>query len=139
AEANFFYDPFAAEEVLAAPWPVTVVGLDVSADCILSSTEAAAMATRFGKTGGLLWAISRDYAEIYRKFDGLDGFCIHDVAAAARLVSPELFSVRQSAIGVETVGEDAGRSFLSSDPKRPVQTFCDRVDAERLVAQFIEA
>jgi inosine-uridine nucleoside N-ribohydrolase len=139
AEANFFYDPLAAEEVLAAPWPVTVVGLDVSADCILSSAEAAAMATRFGKTGELLWAISRDYAEIYRKFDGLDGFCIHDVAAAARLVSPELFSVRRSAIGVEAVGEDAGRSFLSSDPKRPVQTFCDRVDAERLVAQFIEA
>lgn len=139
AEANFFYDPLAAEEVLAAPWPVTVVGLDVSADCIFSSAEAAAMATRFGETGELLWAISRDYAEIYRKFDGLDGFCIHDVAAAARLVSPELFSIRRSAIGVETQGEDAGRSFLSPDAGRPVQSVCDQVEAERLVEQFIEA
>jgi inosine-uridine nucleoside N-ribohydrolase len=139
AEANFFYDPLAAEEVLAASWPVTVVGLDVSADCILHSAEAAAMATRFGETGELLWAISRDYAEIYRKFDGLDGFCIHDVAAAARLVSPELFAVRRAAIGVEIAGDNAGRSFLASDAERPVQSFCDRVDAERLIAQFIEA
>jgi inosine-uridine nucleoside N-ribohydrolase len=97
------------------------------------------MATRFGETGELLWAISRDYAEIYRKFDGLDGFCIHDVAAAARLVSPELFAVRRAAIGVEIAGDNAGRSFLASDAERPVQSFCDRVDAERLIAQFIEA
>lgn len=138
AEANFFYDPLAAEEVLAAPWPVTVVGLDVSADCILSSAEAAAMATHLGETGELLWAISRDYAEIYRKFDGVDGFCIHDVAAAARLVSPELFSVRRAAIGVRTDGEDAGRSFLSPDARRPVQGFCDHVEADRLISQFIE-
>ena len=139
AEANFFYDSLAADEVLAAGWPVTVVGLDVSADCILSNAEAEAMATRGSEAGKLLYAISRDYAEIYRKFDGLDGFCIHDVAAAARLVSPKLFSVRRAAIGVETDGEYAGRSFLCSDSTRPVQSFCDRVEAERLVAQFVES
>lgn len=139
AEANFFYDPLAAEEVLAAAWPVTVVGLDVSADCILSTAEAEAMATYGGETGKLLWTISRDYAEIYRKFDGLDGFCIHDVAAAARLVSPELFSVRRAAIGVETGGEYAGRSFLSQGDGRPMQSFCHQVDAERVVARFVEA
>lgn len=138
AEANFFYDPLAADEVLAASWPVTAVGLDVSADCILSSAQAAAMTTRFGEAGELLWAISRDYANIYRKFDGIDGFCIHDVAAAVRLVSPELFSVRRAAIGVRTSGDDAGNAYHSADAMRPVQSFCDGVESDRLVSDFIE-
>lgn len=138
AEANFFYDPLAADEVLAASWPVTVVGLDVSADCILSSAQAATMATRFGEIGELLWTISRDYADIYCRFDGLDGFCIHDVAAAARLISPELFSIQRSSLGVETDGEETGRSFLSEDARRPIQSFCDNVAADQLISDFIE-
>ncbi len=139
AEANFFYDPQAADEVLAAPWPVTAVGLDVSADCIISSTQAAALAAGFGQAGEFLWAISRNYAEIYRKFDGIDGFCVHDVAAAARLVSPELFSVTKAAVGVKSVGEDAGHSFISTDEARPKQFYCSDVAVERVIADFIES
>ncbi|PKP99977.1 MAG: nucleoside hydrolase [Alphaproteobacteria bacterium HGW-Alphaproteobacteria-13] len=138
AEANFFYDPRAADEVLAASWPVTAVGLDVSADCILSSAQAASMARCFGESGELLWAISRDYADIYRKFDGIDGFCIHDVAAAARLASPELFSVQQAAIGVKTSGNHTGNAYRSADAMRPVQSFCDGVDSDRLISGFID-
>lgn len=139
AEANFFYDPLAADEVLAATWPVTVVGLDVTADCILSSTRAEHFASGLGETGRFLWDISRGYAEIYRKFDGIDGFCIHDVAAAARLISPELFSIQRAKLGVRTSGEEVGHSFIGADDGRPEQQYCDGVTAEQLVADFADA
>lgn len=139
AEANFYYDPLAAKKVLAAGWPVTVVGLDVSTDCILSSAQAKALAATGGDAGALLWQISRGYAEIYRQFDGIDGFCIHDVAAAACLVSPHLFSLCGAALDVATGGDDAGRSFVADDDRRHQQHYCDGVAAGQLVTDFIAA
>ena len=139
AEANFYYDPLAADEVLAANWSVTVVGLDVSSDCILSSAQAQALATTGGAAGAFLWQVSRGYAEIYRKFDGIDGFCIHDVAAAAYLVSPQLFSVRKAVLGVETTGNEAGRSFLAGHAVRSAQQYCHDVEASRVASDFIAA
>lgn len=137
AEANFFYDPLAADEVLAASWPVTAVGLDVSSDCILTSKQVEAIAASSGEIGQLLWAISRDYAEIYRRFDGIDGFCIHDVAAAARIIAPELFSVRRAALGVRTEGEDSGHSFVGTRDLRREQLYCEGVAADQLIADFM--
>lgn len=137
AEANFYYDSLAADEVLAADWPVTVVGLDVSSDCILTSAQAEALVATGGDAGALLWQISRGYAEIYRRFDGIDGFCIHDVAAAARILAPQLFTVSQAVLGVATGGADAGRSYVRDDDRRRAQHYCHAVAAQQLVDDFI--
>ena len=138
AEANFYYDPLAADAVLAADWPVTVVGLDVSADCVLSTAQSQVMATS-SDAGAFLWRISRGYADIYRRFDGLDGFCIHDVAAAACLVSPEFFKFEDAALGVVTTGKDAGRSIVSRAVGRHRQRYCRQVLSQKVVTDFIAA
>ncbi|WP_257549430.1 nucleoside hydrolase [Sphingopyxis sp. DBS4] len=139
AEANFFYDPQAADEVLAASWPVTVVGLDVSSSCILSSSQARALTVDGGDPGAFLWQISRGYERIYRIFDGADGAAIHDVAAAACLASPDLFDTRTGPLTVQTGGRSPGRSYMAKTGTRPLHRYCVDVDAEKLVGAFVSA
>ncbi|MEC3909799.1 nucleoside hydrolase [Sphingobium sp. CR2-8] len=114
AEANIANDPHAADVVLGASWPVTMVGLDVTAACILPSVRAKRIAAS-GDTGQFLWDISRAYEQLYRQHDGLDGCCIHDVAAAAYLVSPGLFETSSGPIRVVTEGIAAGQTIQKPD------------------------
>lgn len=142
AEANFFYDPQAADEVMAARWPITVVGLDVTTDCILSSSESADLASQAGEMGSFLHQISRGYEKIYRDFDGIDGFCIHDVAAASAVTDAGLFSSISAPVMVDTAAGSEGHSTFTASQvgglaSRPKHRICVDVDARRLVDSFI--
>ena len=139
AEANIFYDPEAANLVLSARWPVTIIGLDVTLDCILSSGAASDMGRFGGEAGTFLRMISRGYEEVYRDFDGIDGCCIHDVAVAVYLVHPELFKFEESAVAVSLSGELAGQTICAkADDDRRRQKICRSVNAEKVVSVFIE-
>lgn len=140
AEANFFQDPVAADEVLGAAWPVTVVGLDVSTDCILLSATLHALADAGGPAASLLHAISRGYEEVYRIHDGIDGCCIHDVAAAAYLYRPDLFATIASGLRVEKEGRLRGQSTaVGPESGRPVQHYCTNVDPGGVVDLLVDS
>lgn len=138
AEANFFYDPDAADAVLAAEWPVTLVGLDVTSDCILPAASANAMPEEMGEAGVFLRQISLGYEAIYREFDALDGFVIHDVAAAICALHPELFQFQSAAVAVACDGPERGKSSLASISERAAQRFGSSVDAHALVQHFLD-
>ena len=72
------------------------------------AAEAARLATTGSDHARFLYAISRGYEALYRQSDGLEGCCLHDVAAAAFLVAPELFTLRSGRITVATGGEHMG-------------------------------
>lgn len=137
AEANIHNDPDAAAAVLSAPWRVTLVGLDVTARCILSSVRAADM-RRAGRAGDLLWDLSCFYAAAYARFDGVDGCCLHDVAALAQLAFPDLFGYRYGRVEVAVDGPDAGSTRLLPDPMGR-HRICVEVEAERLIDLFLSA
>lgn len=136
AEANFFYDPDAAEAVLSAPWPLTTVGLDVTSDCILTTMQIEAMQQTCGPTGKFLRLISLGYESIYREFDGLDGFCIHDVAAAAYVARPDLFTEVSADLSVGLSTSDRGRSTAEQQADS-VKSYCSDVKAEEVVRHFL--
>ncbi len=145
AEANIANDPHAADAVLGAPWPVTMVGLDVTSSCILTQEEARLIAEQGGEDGRFLWDISRNYEALYREHDGVDGCCIHDVAAAACLVRPDLFETTKGLIRVATESVAIGATLLKPDDQsfppgawdgRPSQLVCRKVDARALVALY---
>lgn len=143
AEANFFYDPQAADEVLAGRWPVTVVGLDVTTDCIITSTQSSDLAKSGGDAGKFLHTISRGYEKIYRDFDGIDGFCIHDVAAAVAVTNPAIFGVATGQVEVSSEPDCEGQSLLSlgdyaNGMERESQRVCIEVDSQALVDTYIE-
>jgi purine nucleosidase len=138
AEANVRNDPDAADEVLGARWPVTVVGLDVTSHCVLPQQRALALAERGGDAGRFLWDISRGYEAIYREHDGLDGCCLHDVAAAACLVHPDLFATQRGPVRVVTEGIAIGQTIQQPAAARfpggdwdhaPSQQACHAVNA----------
>lgn len=114
AEANIHNDPHAAAEVLAAPWPVTMIGLDVTLSCVLTADNARHMASQ-SDMGQFLWDISRRYEALYRQNDGLEGCCLHDVAAAIYLLRPDLFFCETGRIGVETGSSKSGSTRLCRD------------------------
>ena len=147
AEANMRNDPRAADEVLAAEWPVTMVGLDVTSRCILTTVEARTLAAEAGEVGRFLWDISRGYEEVYKRYDGLDGCCLHDVAAAACLIAPEFFSTSSGPIRVVTEGIAIGQTIQPTTghscpagawDRVPAQQACNDVDSSRLVQLYTE-
>lgn len=135
AEANIWNDPHAAQRVLAAPWRVTMVGLDVTSRCVLSSTEAERLAREGGVNARFLYDISRGYEALYQRSDGLAGCCLHDVAAAAFLRSPELFTLRTGRIGVITEGERMGMTSQDEYALASHQT-CTSIAVEGLLQLY---
>ena len=148
AEANIANDPHAAEIVFSASWPVTVVGLDVTMECILGRAQAVKLAENAGQTGKFLWEISRSYEEIYRTHDGFDGCCIHDVAAAACLMEPGLFEMSYGPIKVVTRDFTIGQTIQKPDTQAfppgdwdnlPSQKVCIEVDHTLLIEMYIQS
>jgi inosine-uridine nucleoside N-ribohydrolase len=133
AEANIHNDPEAAAEVLSAAWPVTLVGLDVTTRCVLPSAAIRALAG--SGAGRFVDMVTRGYVEAYGRFDGLDGCCLHDVAAAAYVLRPELFTVRTGALSVALDGEHLGQTQWDT-AGRP-QRVCLEVEADQLVEHFL--
>ncbi|PKR90719.1 nucleoside hydrolase [Pleomorphomonas diazotrophica] len=114
AEANVHNDPHAADMVFTAAWPVTAIGLDVTSHCVASHADAAELAES-GEAGRFLWDISRGYEALYQRRNQVDGCCLHDVAAAAYLVAPELFTLRSGPVRVVTEGIAIGQTIQKPD------------------------
>jgi purine nucleosidase len=137
AEANIHNDPEAAAAVLSAPWPVTLVGLDVTTRCVLTTAQSARMGDG-GGSGRLMRDLSHFYAAAYARYDGLDGCCLHDVAALALLVAPDLFGLAPGWVRITLNAEETGRTRLEPDADGRHRV-CLTVDADRLVELFLDS
>jgi len=114
AEANFFNDPHAADQLLAADWPMIVVGLDVTHAVMITDTSLARLRDEGGVTGDYLWRSSRFYIDFYAKAGAAKNesepqCAMHDAAAIAYLVKPEAFTVVRGVARVIETGVAAGQ------------------------------
>lgn len=130
AEANIHNDAEAAAAVLAASWPVTLVPLDATRSCVLSTAAARA-------AGDFVETITRGYAAAYAAHEGLDGCPLHDVAALVSLTTPELFTVTTTPVGVARSGERRGQT-LAIDGGPPVRVLV-KADGAGLVEHFLRS
>ena len=101
AEANTRNDPEAAQIVFDAPWPVTLVGLDVTQQTLFTDEQMAWLAALGGAQSTFLHAAHRYYLDAYRRNKALDGFHIHDASALLYLLAPNLFVTRPLHVEVE--------------------------------------
>ncbi|GAN55040.1 nucleoside hydrolase [Tanticharoenia sakaeratensis] len=145
AEANFAGDPRAADEVVGAAWPVTVVGLDVTTRTMMNDAWLARLRDRGGPASKFIWDVTRFYMDFHHRRLGLDAIYVNDSSAVAFFLDPSLFSVRRGAIRVVTEGIAAGESILKPAGRRfpangwdgrPDQAACIDVDSERLKALY---
>lgn len=147
AEANIFCDPHAADQVLAASWPVVMVGLDVTHQVVMSNDLFAMLRDAAGSDGRFMWDISRHYVHFYSGREHIDGCYVHDASAVAYVINPDLFELRYGPIRVATEGiavgqtiqQPRGKSYPSTAwASHPDQAICTKVDAQQLLALFME-
>lgn len=83
AEANIGNDPEAAAEVLAAPWSVTLVPMDVTMEAVLEESDRTALLGSPGPLAQTLGAVLDLYFEFYLGTYGRRCCAVHDPLAAA--------------------------------------------------------
>ncbi len=152
AEANFLSDPHSADIVMGSGAKTVVVGLDVTHRVILTDTSLRRLRDNAGETGKLLWDSSRFYVNYYSNIgaaSGLEepGCCMHDAAAVAYIVAPDLFGVICGPARVIPEGIGAGQLTINRkgytyllkhwENRSPV-TVCMEVKSDELVELFLD-
>ncbi len=144
AEANIACDPHAADVVFAARWPVTIVGLDVTHEMLLTTAYLNALGLEGGAKGAFIRRITHCYEDFYRPQTG-GGMYSHDASAVACALDPTPFTLRRGAVRVVTDGIAAGQTIQMLEGANfpstawdevPTQSVCIGVDAPRLHAEF---
>jgi len=116
AEANIIGDPVAADIVFGGAWPMTIVGLDVTHESVMTDDYVSALAKDAGKDGAFLWEVSRFYAHFYTSTkQTLNGFAVHDSSAVAAVLHPEFFTYERGAVRVVPDGIARGQTILRPD------------------------
>lgn len=147
AEANMFNDPHAAQRVLTAGWPLTLVGLDVTHRCVLTQQHMARIEAGQGALGKVLAESYTFYSDFYREFLGIDGCCPHDSCALAWLLRPELFTTAPGHLSVisdgiaegQTIFAPEGRDFIEERwSQTPLAEVCLEADGEAIVEWIAE-
>jgi inosine-uridine nucleoside N-ribohydrolase len=113
AEANIIGDPLAADIVFGAKWPLTIVGLDVTHESVMTDEYVAGLKRDAGEDGAFLWDVSRFYAQFYTSTkQTLNGFAVHDSSAVAAVLHPELFTYERGPVRVVPDGIARGQTIL---------------------------
>lgn len=145
AEANILGDPDAADIVLGAPWPVAIVGLDVTQRTVMSEDYLASLRDRGGVAGQFVWDVSRHYQAFHEQSAQLKGIYVHDSSAVAYVLAPRLYTTRSGPVRVLTDGIAVGQAIQkpSTMPvpapdwdSRPECTVCLGVDVPGMLALY---
>jgi len=130
--------------VFTAAWPLTIVGLDVTHEVLLSTDYLEALGRDGGEEGEFIWRITRCYEDFYNRRTG-GGIYSHDASAVACALDAAPFSLRHGPVRVVTEGIAAGQTIqllpgelapAAAWREMPPQAVCVAVDAPRLRAEF---
>lgn len=152
AEANFYNDPHAADQLLAHDWPMIIVGLDVTHKVMITDTHLATLRDKASVTGEFLWQTSRFYIDFYSKKGAAKNSqepqcAMHDAAAVVYLVEPDAFVLESGAARVIDSGVAVGQLALDRkgyqyatddwSNRATNNSACMGVDADRVLSSFI--
>jgi purine nucleosidase len=105
AEANIWHDPEAAELVLSAPWPVTLVPLDATHPTAVDGGWLDRLAAGASDTARFATRVLDFYCRAYQATLGRRGAVIHDALAAMLAVDPDAGQYVRRPVRVELRGE----------------------------------
>ncbi len=141
AESNVWTDPEAASRVFQSDVEVTMVGLDVTHQALMTREHAVRLAGA-GRTGKLVADLYEFYSRFHRDQYGWEGAPIHDAVAMAHVIDPTLLETARCGVRVDTGPEiSRGRTYgdlhgaMGWEPRRPVAV---GIDAERFLELLVE-
>jgi purine nucleosidase len=104
AEFNIKIDPEAAHIVFHEPWPVTMVGLDLTHQA-LATPQVAERIRAVGTTPAqFVLELFEFFTEAYRQNQGFEFPPVHDPCAVAYVIDPDVMTVRRAPVDIELTG-----------------------------------
>ncbi len=142
AEFNVFADPHAASVVFGAGAKLTMIGLDVTHQAIVTPERLAAIRAIDTPVGRAAAGLLDHYHRVDVERHGVAGSPLHDPCVIAYLLRPDLFSGREAFVEVETQGEATlGRTvvdFWNATGREANATVVERIDADGFFELLIE-
>jgi pyrimidine-specific ribonucleoside hydrolase len=105
AEFNIWVDPDAAAAVFDGGRPLTMIGLDVTHQAIVTGSDAERMAELGNRTGRVFADLLHYFARFHTERYGWDGSPIHDAVAVAHVLDLGLVQAEPHRVDVETGSE----------------------------------
>ncbi|HZK06329.1 MAG TPA: nucleoside hydrolase [Actinomycetaceae bacterium] len=105
AEFNIWCDPEAASIVFCAPWPLTMVGLEVTQQALATPAVRDRIRDLGNGAGRFVSEMLDFFAEAYRVKQGFASPPVHDVVALLRAIEPGLVPVTPATVRIELRGE----------------------------------
>ena len=102
AEANILSDPEAADLVLGAQWPITMVGLDVTHKTLLTRKIFNEIAKINSPINNQVSSAYLYYLEFFKRVNKIEGTYLHDASVFAYLLNKDLYTTVKYPIRVET-------------------------------------
>ena len=142
AEFNLFVDPHAARAVFESGVKLTMFGLDVTHQMLITPARLK----QFAEQGGRVGVVVADLLDFFNQYDiakyGWDGAPLHDPCTIAYLINPDLFDGRQMHVVVDTTeGPSLGRTvtdWFGATEQLPNTKVITSGDAEAFFALITE-
>ncbi|MFJ8310264.1 nucleoside hydrolase [Streptomyces sp. NPDC094147] len=146
AEANVYHDPEAAEMVLSADWPVTMVTLDATMSTWLEPPDLDRIESATTPPGAFVRASLHHYLRFHRENYGRNSCPLHDPSAAVVLAHPSVATCVNAPVKVELRGEHTrGTTVIdrrdNADPKpsgTPDARVVVALDRDRVVREVLD-
>ncbi|MFJ5988766.1 nucleoside hydrolase [Lentzea sp. NPDC092896] len=103
AEFNIYVDPEAAQIVFSSGVPITMIGLNVTHQALVTP-EIVAQLNALGSLGRICGDLMTFFAATYREVFGFAAPPLHDPVAVARVIDPSLVTCVEAFVGIETTG-----------------------------------
>ena len=104
SEFNIGCDPEAAQIVFREPWPVTMVGLDLTHQALATPEVVARISALDTAPARFVADLFAFFAGAYRRVHGCAAPPVHDPCAVALVIDPAVLTTRRAPLDVETQG-----------------------------------
>ena len=140
AEFNIWGDPEAAHRVFSTDIDLTMVGLDVTHQALLTPDHLEVLAGA-GSPGKLIADLYRFFLSIHGERYGWTGAPVHDAVAVAQVIDPSLLQTTRCAVRIDTGGE-LSRGRTNADLRRqtewlPLHHVATGIDADRFLSLLV--
>ncbi|MFM1937341.1 MAG: hypothetical protein RLZZ320_199 [Actinomycetota bacterium] len=142
SEYNVFCDPESYEIVVNAGIDFTLVPLDVTYQCLLTTQHIEQITSARPEIKNFIKESTRFYIEFHAEYQGIQGCAINDPLAAAILIDPTLVENRDYFLSVDLSGGPSKAKTIADHygalKKAPNAKVSMTVEVDRFMKLFIE-
>ncbi|SDZ40631.1 uridine-preferring nucleoside hydrolase UriH [Herbiconiux ginsengi] len=104
SEFNIIIDPEAAHIVFSEPWPLTMVGLDLTHQALATPSVVERIRSIGTEPAQFVVELLEFFGGTYLEAQGFAHPPVHDPCAVARVIDPSVMTVRRAPLTVELTG-----------------------------------